>query len=515
MSRQLFKSLGSLFLLGLSANMAGAGETPSAIAPTIARDAILCPSATYLTLQAGRVVAVNWLQYAPGTVHTVSILNQSRILDATIDIREDQTSGNSSVVLSVPGEKPDDPKIRQLGMGAIYWSDMIASSVAQAVARARVLNEPIVRIPAASLFTDSRGEVEVEQIDPTDWKVVYHNKKYFVFTDRMGCMLSATLPDYGVTIERRLEFARSEYPLWTPYGAPPDNAYIARDVKIKAIQGHTLAGTLTLPRNGKKLPAAVLITGLSPSERNGGLPPWMPFRDIADILTRAGIAVLRVDDRGIGQSTGDHSPSTTFDEANDVSTEVAWLRKQTMIDQRRIILIGYSEGGLIATMVASRDRAIAGIVSLAGSGVSGDQLAREQTEQAVVRDPTIAVADRDHEIERRLAEPQTPREKSFLAIDPLEFALRVKCPALIIQGGADITVPIRSAERLASAMRANGNEDVTAMIVPGTSHSLLPDPIGLSTEWVWLPAFVTSPDVLGALADWASLHTKSKRSGRP
>jgi pimeloyl-ACP methyl ester carboxylesterase len=508
MRRQIVESLGVLLLTSLGAYMAVAGEPPSAMASPASGDAALCPSAAYLTLEAGRIVAVDWFQYAPGTVHTVSILNQSRILDATVDIRDDQTSGHSSVVLSVAGEKPDDAKIRDLGTGAIYWSDMIASSVAQAVARARVLNQPVARIAAASLFADTRGEVEVDRVDETDWTVSYHNKKYFVLTDRMGCMLSATLADYGVTIERRLDFSRSEYPLWTPYGAPPDNAYTARDVKIAAPQGHTLAGTLTLPRAGKNLAAVVLITGLSPSERNGGLPPWMPLRDIADILTRAGIAVLRVDDRGIGESTGDHDPSTTFDEANDVNTEVAWLRAQARIDRHRIFLIGYSEGGLIAPMIAARDRTIAGIVTLAGSGVSGDELAREQTEEAVVRDPTIPASDRENEIKKRLAEPLTPREKSFLAVDPLAFASQVRCPALIVQGGADITVPIRSAERLANAMRRNGNRDVTVRIVTGVSHSLLPDPVGLNTEWAWLPAFVTSPGVLSAVSDWITLHRK-------
>jgi dipeptidyl aminopeptidase/acylaminoacyl peptidase len=331
--------------------------------------------------------------------------------------------------------------------------------------------------------------------------VTYHNKRYLVLTDAQGCMIAATLPDFGVTIERRFDFPRSAYPLWAAYSAPPDHAYSAQDVKI-ATTGHTLAGTLTLPPVKKRVPAAILITGLSPSERNNGTPPWMPFRDIADSLTRSGVAVLRVDDIGIGQSTGDHAPSTTFDEANDVRAEVAWLRLQPNVDPKRILLVGYSEGGLIAPMVASQDHAIAGIITLAGPGVSGPQLAREQTEAAVYGDPNIAPADREKEIEKELAEPLTPRESAFLTIDPLTYAEKVRCPALILQGGADVTVPVRSAEKLAYAMRGNGNADVTVRIIPGVSHSLLPDPLGLGSGWIYLPAFETSPLVLETMSDW-------------
>src|SRR5262249_28093080 len=157
-------------------------------------------------------------------------------------------------------------------------------------------------------------------------------------------------------------------------------------VRIPSPLGHVLAGTLTIPSGRHDVPAAVLITGLTPNNRNNGDPPWMPLRDLADALSRQGIAVLRVDDRGVGESTGDPTASTTFDEADDVTTEVAWLRARPGIDRRRIALVGYSEGGLIAPMVAARDSGIAAIVTLAGPGVPGLELARYQVEAAVVRD---------------------------------------------------------------------------------------------------------------------------------
>jgi hypothetical protein len=267
-----------------------------------------------------------------------------------------------------------------------------------------------------------------------------------------------------------------------------------------------------MPVHRKLVPAVVLITGLGPSERNGGAPPWMPLRDLSDALTRAGIGVLRVDDRGVGKSTGDHAPSTTYDEADDVQTEVAWLRSQPGIDPKRIALAGHSEGGLIALTIAAKDPSIAAIITFGGPGVPGPQLAREQIEEAVLHDSTVAVGDREKEIERQLSEPLTPRERVFLTIDPLIHARRVRCPALILQGGSDITVPIRSSEKLATAMRESGNNDVTVRIIPAVGHSLLPDPVGTTAGTLYLPAFATSPQVLEVMTDWAIRHLAPRKA---
>jgi hypothetical protein len=155
-------------------------------------------------------------------------------------------------------------------------------------------------------------------------------------------------------------------------------------------------------------------------------------------------------------------------------------------------------------MVAAGDSTIAAIVTLAGPGVSGPEVARYQIEAAVVRDSSISAADREAEIQKRLDEPLNPRERSYMGIDPLSYARRVRCPALILQGGSDLTVPPRSAERLATAMRVGGNRDATVRVFPGISHAFLPDPGGLNDGWVYLPAFLTAPEVLGALGEWSA-----------
>lgn len=486
----------------------GAGLAPAAPSRALAAGAAKQGTA-FLTYESGALVGVDWIDRAGSEVHSRSVLMQSSVIDATITMREDGTAIRSSTVLQVAGDVPRDPVTRTFPEGTLYWSDMTPASIEEAVQRARVLGREAVRIPASSLFRESHDEVEVARVDSTDWIVRCHGKRYEVLTDPGGRMLSATLPEYGVTIERREGFGADQYPLWSPNGPPPDGAYRAADVSIRAPQGHVLAGTLTMPPGSGPFPAAVLITGLSPNNRNEGDPPWMALRDVADALTRSGIAVLRVDDRGVGASTGDRASSTTLDEAADVRTEVAWLRSQPKIRRERVALVGYSEGGLIAPVVAADDPTVAAVVTLAGPGVSGADVARYQITAAVARDTTIAPTDREAAIRRELNDTLTVREKSYLAIDPLAYARRVRCPALIVQGGNDQHIPVRSAERLAWAMRASGNQDVTVRIVPGVSHSLLPDVNGLSSGWVYLPAFGTSPEILRTVSGWLSVRLTS------
>jgi hypothetical protein len=142
----------------------------------------------------------------------------------------------------------------------------------------------------------------------------------------------------------------------------------------------TLAGTLTLPRTENRVPAALLITGSGAQDRNEALLGHKPFLVIADHLTRAGIAVLRVDDRGVGGSTGDVTQSTTADFATDVIAGVKFLKNHDRIDPKKIGVIGHSEGGLVGPLAASRSRDIAYVVMLAGTGVPGSEILPLQLE---------------------------------------------------------------------------------------------------------------------------------------
>ena len=142
--------------------------------------------------------------------------------------------------------------------------------------------------------------------------------------------------------------------------------------------GVKLAGTLTLPKEGDHFPAVVLITGSGAQDRDESLMGHKPFLVIADFLTRQGIAVLRLDDRGVGGSTGNLMTSSDEDLTEDILTAVAWLKQRSDIETRHIGLIGHSEGGIIAPLAASRTPEIAFIVLMAGPGVPMNELLQTQ-----------------------------------------------------------------------------------------------------------------------------------------
>jgi dienelactone hydrolase len=479
------------------------------LALLVAVAATSCPSATFVTYEWGRPAVVNWTERTPTQVRSHSVLNQTLIVDTTVDLRPDGTASHATSQRTSFGEPADKPVTRELGEGAVFWSDFVTASLEQTLIRARALDQAKVTVPGASLWADKRAELEVERIHPTDWVVSVNKKRYEVLTDEAGCLLSATLGDRGVVIERRDDFTREQYPLWTAYGPPPDHAYDAADVAIKAPQGHTLAATFTEPRHHKgKLSAVVFITGISPHERNGGTAPFTPFRDLADTLTRAGFAIVRADDRGIGKSTGDSKNYTSFDKADDTQSQIAWLRARKEIDPKWIFVVGYSEGGTIASIVSGRDPTLAGMVSIAGDGVPPIELARYQTEIAVMADPAIAPADKQKEIEKQMAEHLTPHETSFMGLDPIALVRKVNQPALFLQGGNDLHVPPRSAERLANALRAAGNRDVTVQVFPAMGHMIVPDPVGLASYWVMAPGHLVYPPLQEAIVRWLLAHAQ-------
>jgi len=134
------------------------------------------------------------------------------------------------------------------------------------------------------------------------------------------------------------------------------------------------------------------------------------------------------------------------------------------------------------------------------------EVARYQVAQPILKDTSIPTAEKENRISKELSEALkdlSAHERSFLSIDPESYDARVRCPALIIHGGADATVPVRSAERIAAAMRSGGNRDVTVRIYPGISHALLPDPVGLPSGWSALPTFLTAPDILDEITRWS------------
>jgi len=197
-------------------------------------------------------------------------------------------------------------------------------------------------------------------------------------TSPEGAILSGGVPVQGVTFERVDSLPDRVLAMAAPdYSAPAGAPYTAEAVRVPTRGGFELAGTLTRPERAGRVPCVVLITGSGPQERDEAIPlvrGYRPFRQIADTLSRRGIAVLRLDDRGFGESGGQSSSATSLDFADDVEDALHWLARRADIDSTRLALLGHSEGGLIAPIVAQRGARLQGMVLMAGPAWNGRRI---------------------------------------------------------------------------------------------------------------------------------------------
>jgi uncharacterized protein len=171
-----------------------------------------------------------------------------------------------------------------------------------------------------------------------------------------------------------------------PQTPQPPFSYHSEDLEFdNADKTVRLAGTLTYPKSGNKFPVAILISGSGQQDRDETIMGHKPFAVIADRLTKLGFAVLRVDDRGIGKSTGEVAKASSADFAKDVITGIEYLKSRKEIDPKKIGLIGHSEGGLIAPIIAAERNDIDFMILLAGPGIKGAELLAEQGEQLILQ----------------------------------------------------------------------------------------------------------------------------------
>ena len=338
-----------------------------------------------------------------------------------------------------------------------------------------------------------------------------------------GRVLGGVIPSQGVTIARgpagpSLAIARPDF------SAPPNAPYTAEDVVVHTLAGLTLTGTLTLPRARPtgRAPAIITITGSGPEDRDeqsGAIIGYRPFRELADTLGRRGIAVLRLDDRGVNGSDAGPSTVTSADFADDIRAGIAYLRSRVEIDRARIGIVGHSEGGIIAPMIAATDSSIRAIVLMAGTASTGREIVAAQNLYTIEHTAHLTGVARDSAIAhvRRAADSaaaNVPWEEFFFNYDPIPTAKRVKAPVLILQGETDTQVPPSEAEKLANAFRAGGNRDVTVRMFPATNHLFLADSSGAFADangrlrYTSLPSLHVRPEVLGAIADWLSTRLK-------
>ncbi len=316
--------------------------------------------------------------------------------------------------------------------------------------------------------------------------------------------------------------------------------------------GIKLAGTLTLPTGDKPAPAVILVSGSGPQDRNETVVGHRPFLVLADYLTRRGIAVLRFDDRGVGGSEGDTLTATTPDVAGDVRAGIVYLKSRREIDPSRIGLIGHSEGGLVAPLVASDSQDVAFVVLLAGTGVPGDEILFRQGELILraegTDDETIAKwlpsqrklvailkeetdpAKRDERLRAELAERgaealgteeeqkqaiestakvmQTAWFRYFVGYDPRPALRKVHCPVLAINGEKDLQVdPEQNIPPIEKALAEAGNEDYTVRVFPGLNHLFQHCQTGAISEYGKIEETI-SPEVLAFVADWIAARVK-------
>lgn len=333
-----------------------------------------------------------------------------------------------------------------------------------------------------------------------------------------------------VTNPAQLERKRPQMPV-APF------PYRSEDVSY-ASSGNTIAATLTLPKGKGPFPAVVLISGSGPHDRDETLMGHKPFWVLADALTRRGIAVLRADKRGVGKSTGNLATATTLDFADDAEAGFNYLLTRPEIDARRVGLLGHSEGGDIAPMVAARNAKVAFVVLLAGPAIPGDQLIVEQTRAlALASGAPQQVAEKSADAEAKLVaivksdKPAAERDKAlrdalsslglsgdklettfkaltspwyveFLRYDPATSLSKLKVPLLALYGDKDLQVPPAvNVPALKKILDAAGDKQYETEVFPGLNHLFQTAKTGLPSEYGEIEETI-APEVLKKIGDW-------------
>lgn len=321
--------------------------------------------------------------------------------------------------------------------------------------------------------------------------------------------------------------------------------YYTEDVKFEnKTDKVVLAGTLSLPKKEGNFSAVILITGSGKQNRDEEMLGHKAFLVLADYLTKKGIAVLRFDDRGTGESTGDFSKATTLDFVKDVQAGVDYLKTRKEINKNKIGLIGHSEGGLIAPIVAGNSTAINFIVLLAGPGIRGDKLLLLQKELLEKQygaaesdiqkgqenfkgayDIIIASAANDENLKNKVdnyfkskyddnvsksltAQITNNWMYTFLRLDPATILPKVKCPVLALNGSKDLQVPAEiNLGAIKKTLLEAGNKKITTKELPNLNHLFQECKTGSPLEYEKIEQ-TFSPIALDEISSWVLLQTK-------
>lgn len=334
-------------------------------------------------------------------------------------------------------------------------------------------------------------------------------------------------------------------------------SYYSEDITFENKKaGINLAGTLTLPKKEGVFPAVILISGSGPQNRDEELLGHKPFLVLSDFLTKNGIAVLRYDDRGTALSKGDFKTATSLDFATDVEAGIDYLKTRKEINKKKIGLIGHSEGGIIAPMVASKSKDVAFIILLAGTGIQGDQLLLLQQKligkvsgvsdedlqknestnrkafdivnksnsleqlntdltnyikQTLKDNPNAekpeGMSDDDF-VKLQVNQIANPWMQYFIKYNPVPTLEKVKCPVLALNGEKDLQVPPKeNLEAIKKALTKGGNKKVTTKELPNLNHLFQECKTGSPDEYATIEQ-TFSPIAMTEILKWIQAQTK-------
>jgi pimeloyl-ACP methyl ester carboxylesterase len=369
-------------------------------------------------------------------------------------------------------------------------------------------------------------------------------------TIKNDTLIEGTWKQAGRSFDLNLIKLNAAFTLNRPQEPKPPFPYSSEDVTFVNNKFNIkLAGTLTIPAGPGPFPAVILITGSGAQNRNEELMGHKPFMVIADYLSRKGIAVLRYDDRGVGKSQGNYATATSADLATDAEAAFNFLKTCKKINPKNMGLMGHSEGGLIAPMVAASNNEIAFIVSLAGPGVTGQQIIIRQSQdisrlsgisEDAIKKTTetnkklYAVLRKEKDNKKAelkilalykeiLEKENTSKEDTekavnqlkgtfgaavypwfryFIMTDPAAFWKKVKCPVLALNGEKDLQVSAdENLPAIEKALRSGGNTSSKTMKLPELNHLFQHCKTGLVSEYGSIEE-TFSPEALKIITDW-------------
>lgn len=421
---------------------------------------------------------------------------------------------------------------------------------------------------SADGFTAKFDSIDQGAKDLSIDKITQKEKAVYFEAKQYGLSYEGTLNEKGDEISGTFKQGEASSPLVfkrtaeaakvvRPQDPQKPYPYNEEEVSYKNAKDNVkLAGTLTTPRGEGAFPAVILITGSGAQDRNETVLGHHPFLVLADYLTRRGIAVLRVDDRGVGGTDLGSQNNTSENFAGDVLAGIEYLKTRKEINPKQIGLIGHSEGGMIAPMVAAGSKDVAFIVLLAGTGQTGEDIIYTQTElgqkvggaSQFVIDETrkllktlLAIVKSETDAKRaeqridealsahsaRFTEEQkkefAPIENSiksrkslyvsawfryFVLYNPRPALEKVKIPVLALNGENDVQVAWKENLDLISAgLKAGKNTDFTVKSFPKLNHLFQTSATGAVSEYEKIEETI-SPVVLETVGAWILKHAK-------